>query len=190
MNDRFLDQNDFLINHMRSSEIKPGITQLHLPENLQGMSVLELYSGDEKASLQSEIARRGGLYTSVDITESVGDFHFNNSATEPLPFLPNSFDYILMAYPPLWKSNDQISLNYLMKILHTCLPVLKKVQGKFIGILTPMDKNNVAQILDFITKDPKFADFEPYAESTTWPLKDSQGNIRPGSVYTFRLIKE
>lgn len=50
---------DFELDPIHVDEVKQGFTHLHLPEDLSGKTVLELFSGGESDSMRNEIEQRG-----------------------------------------------------------------------------------------------------------------------------------
>lgn len=80
---------------------------LGLPEDLTGLQVLELFSGDVESSFKPEVLSRSkgvaSNYTGVDLNESTGVGHINQDVYKAMEDLPiNSFDFIIMNHPPIW----------------------------------------------------------------------------------------
>ena len=185
MND-IQEGHDFRIDSIQSTEVKPGFTQLHVPERLNGKKILELFSGDDEHSLQTEIEKRGGTYTSVDLLQGTGDLSFKVDAAKPLPFLPDSFDYVLMVSPSVWQRGG-IDISKVLDVLRHSLPVLKKEPGSFIGAIMHLDSENRDRLSDAIKKDPTFDNFTPWFEETSTPSRDIHGRLKSGHEWVFKL---
>ena len=170
----------------------PSLTldHLHVPHDLRGKKVLELFSGKEGESMKQVIESRGGTHITVDTIQRIrGGKHAVADAFSDLPFKKNAFDRVLMAGPPMYGSHEKISIAMVDRFLRTSLRVLKEEPGSFIGVLTPLSHDNVIRLCDDLKRKPEIVDnYFVMFERTNTPLTDLQGRIIPGEfVYTIRV---
>jgi hypothetical protein len=172
----------------------PSLTleHLHIPQDMKGKKVLELFSGRKENSMKAEIEKRGGQHITVDrFREISGGKHVVADAYSDLPFKEESFDYVLMAYPPMYESEEAVSTKMVEDFLTTGLNVLKNDPGCFVGVLTPLSHDNVVRLSDALRERPDIVDDHLVInERTNVPLTDLQGTVIPGEfVYTIRVIR-
>lgn len=141
---------------------------LGLPENLAGMQVLELFSGDVESSFKPEVLSRNksvaSNYIGVDIAESTGLGHRQGDVYDLVKELPaNSFDFVIMNHPPVWyaiadeKKWRRQNANRLttpsladpeqfMKFLADCTRLVAPKKGNKISIASGFPQQDVEEI--------------------------------------------
>jgi len=69
--------------------------------------------------------------------------------------------------------------------------VLKKEPGSFVGVLTPLDHDNVVRLCDDLKQKSEIVDdYFVMFERTNIPLTDLEGKIIPKEfVYTIKITK-
>jgi len=87
------------------------LDHLHVPQNLHNKTILELFSGKEQESMKKVIEARGGTHITLDRFQRIRKGkHVVTDAFRDLPFRENAFDYVLMAHPPMYNTNETVSV--------------------------------------------------------------------------------